>query len=96
MVLIDKRLTGLYRPLNDLLQGHPRLAQFELAAADAADIQQIIDQARHLPDLPVDDVLELRSGAPLPLLRRICTAFRIGASGLRNSCARVARNASLR
>ena len=42
--------------IEDRLQGHPFLFQFDLAAADAADIQQIVDQAHHLVKLTLGDL----------------------------------------
>ena len=69
------------RHVDRRLQRHALAAQQELAARDALDVQEIIDQARELLDLALDHAL-----APGHL--------RIGASGPRNSCARVARNSS--
>ena len=76
----------------------PVLAKLDLVARDAADVEQVVHQPSHLPHLPLDDAVRFvgesfpagRQGAGLP------AQFRIGASGLRSSCASVARNCSLR
>ena len=71
--------------------------ELDLAARDARDLQEVVDQADHVVDLPLHD-LERR----VERVRRtsasasICSELRIGASGLRSSCASVARNSSLR
>ena len=70
--------------------------QSDLAARDARHIEQIVDQARQVRQLPLDHVArpdQLRVADRS--MRMSCTALRIGASGLRSSCASIARNSSL-
>ncbi len=69
-----------------------------LPLRDAADVEQVVDQAHHVLQLALDDVARraARAGRRSPARRSSSSALRIGASGLRSSCASVARNSSLR
>jgi hypothetical protein len=64
--------------------------------ADPAHIEQVIEQPRHLACLALDHLAPGGHVVGQRLGFRICTALQIGASGLRNSCASVAMNSSLR
>ena len=73
------------------------LAELDLAAGDAGDVEQVVDQPGQVPDLPLDDVLgpvDGRSGrrASADELDGVAMA----ASGFRSSWASIARNSSLR
>jgi len=50
----DVRAAGLERHVDHALERDALLAQREAAARDAADVEQVVDQARELVDLPVD------------------------------------------
>jgi hypothetical protein len=95
-MLGDHRLQRLDRARDDRLAAHRLLRQPDRAARDARDVEQIVDQPRQVHRLPIDDVAR---PFQLRVLERkrdmISTALRIGASGLRSSCARIARNSSL-
>jgi hypothetical protein len=63
----EPRAAGLDRALDHRGERHATLAELEAIAADAADIEQIVEQPRHLPDLALDHVaqrVELRIGRP--------------------------------
>ena len=59
--------------------------QLNLPPHQPRDIKQIIDEAGHVARLPVNRIDRLGWADPSSTLLRISTAFRIGASGLRNS-----------
>jgi hypothetical protein len=73
------------------------VAQQDLAGGDAADVEQVVDEVGEVAELAVDDARRL-----LPrrrASRSSCiseTALRIGASGLRSSCASMAMNSCIR
>jgi hypothetical protein len=75
-----------------------RLAELDASARDAAHVEQVVHEARHLPDL----TLEHLGRGPHRVRRRARrgrstrAALAIGASGLRSSCASIARNSFLR
>ena len=72
--------------------------QLHLAAGDARHVEQVVHQPDHLFHLAVDHVARptSRPSSSPTACRRICTALRIGASGLRSSWASMARNSFLR
>ncbi len=53
---VDQRAAGLDRGADGV--GHVDLLapQFDLALADAADVEQVVDQVHHLPQLALDDL----------------------------------------
>ena len=72
--------------------------ELDLPARDPGDVEQIVDEPGQLIDLSLDQIpapggfgRESAFGAC-----RSTSAFRIGASGFRSSCASTARNSSLR
>ena len=93
-----ERPHGFERELRDFAQLDRLLLQRQLAARDARDVEQIVDQPREVPVLPRDHVarpLELRD--PRSLLRCMSSIEPwIAASGLRSSCESIARKSSLR
>ena len=94
---IDVRLGHFDGPGEDVPEEHPFLADAEAARGDAADVEQVVDEAHHVIDLARDDAARGVPWAALtPGISRTCTAFRIGARGLRSSWASVARTSSLR
>ena len=76
-----------------------RLAQLDLVLRDAARLEQIVEQARHLLRLALEDLDEsgrsLSAGARRSVLRS-AVAVTIAPSGLRSSCESMARNWSRR
>ncbi len=72
---------------------HALAPQLDLAARDARDVQQVVDQPHQVPDLALDD--RPARASRRPRMRMSCSAVRIGASGLRSSCPSMARNSSL-
>jgi hypothetical protein len=48
---LDERPARLYRGLDHGSERDPLLAQVDLAARDARDLEQVIDQANHVADL---------------------------------------------
>lgn len=50
---VDGRLRRLHRALDDLGNRHRSLSEFQLVAADAGHIKQIVDQPDHMRQLPV-------------------------------------------
>ena len=52
-ICLDERAAGFHGLLHHLRQFDPLLAEFDLAPADAAHVQQVIDQPHHLPQLPL-------------------------------------------
>jgi hypothetical protein len=78
MFCFDARLSDLDRRARHGVERDPLLAQVELAAIDAADVEQVVDEARQLGDLPlhhVDGLLGQR-GAGLRLQQREAIAQR--------------------
>ena len=74
-----------------------RRSQLDARARDARNVQQIVDQPREVVDLALDDVdgrRRARSSGCGVRCSSLATALRIGASGLRSSCASMARNSS--
>ncbi len=53
---IDDRLRDLDRTLDDGRELQRLAPQMELAARHARDVEQVVEQVRHLRDLPIDDV----------------------------------------
>jgi hypothetical protein len=90
-----RRPAGLDRVLQHREQVDPLRPELDLALGDAADVEQVVDQVDHLLELALDDVAGALEGLRLVVRRMISSAFLIGASGLRSSWARVARNSSL-
>jgi hypothetical protein len=89
---------GLDGGLDHAAERDPLAAQLELALGDARHVEQVVEQPGHLGHLALDD-LARPTAAPRRRARAwrgSCAALRIGASGLRSSCASVARNSSLR
>ena len=73
------------------------LRSWILPPRDPRDVEQVVDQADQLLDLAADDVAgPLEVGVLESRARRISTALRIGARGLRSSWASIARNSFLR
>ena len=71
------------------------LAQFDLAVRDTRDVEQFVEQPRHVAPLPLDDRLGAGQDAATSSDCRInSTALKIAASGLRSSWASIARNRS--
>ena len=56
-VLLEERAMVLDRPPDELVELEPLPLQLDLVLRDARDIEQVVDQVRELPDLPVDDRL---------------------------------------
>ncbi len=54
--LFDEWPAALEGTLDDFGQGDPAPAELELAAADAGNIEQVVDQASQMVHLPFDDV----------------------------------------
>ena len=75
-----------------------RLRSSTLAARDPRHVEQVVDQMHHWLHLALDDVARLldASGVVAGMRAGARAALRIGASGLRSSCASIARNSSLR
>ena len=67
---VDLRTAGLERHVDHALEGDALLAHQQAAARNARDVEQVVDQARHLVDLAVDDLaapLQLGFRRSLPL-----------------------------
>ena len=63
-------------------------AQLHLVAADAGDVEQVVDQPHHVAELPFHHVAGLGDGVASAAASRItCRPLRSGASGLRSSWA---------
>jgi hypothetical protein len=93
---VEEGAAGLDGLLHDLARVHGFHAQRDLAARDAADVQQVVHEPRQLRRLPVDDVARVH-GRPARRSPMACSrsmALRMGASGLRSSCPSMARNSS--
>ncbi len=71
------------------------LRQVDLAAGDTRHVQQVVHQTCQMRSCRSIISREPRSCSSEWLMRMRCTALRIGASGLRSSCASIARNSSL-
>ena len=85
----------LDRALEDLRELDPLLPQLELPPVDPGDIEEVIDEAHHVPELPLHHAIAWSMESLLPPASfMIWSALRIGASGLRSSWASVARNSS--
>ncbi len=52
---VDGRTAGLHRALDGLRDRRDLLSELEPVAGDAADVQQIVDQAHHQRGLPLHD-----------------------------------------
>ena len=74
------------------------LPQRDLSARDAAHVQQVVHQPGQVVDLALDDAGRALVACPASWApaRRIATALRIGASGLRSSWPSMARNSLIR
>lgn len=59
LIGLDERAAGVHRLAHHFAQVQSLAAQLDLAAGDAAHVEQVLDQARQMSDLPPDDV-----GAP--------------------------------
>ena len=57
---VHGRPHGLEGVFHDRGQGDPLLAQLDLATADAAQVEEVVDEPHHLPKLPFHDVAGLR------------------------------------
>jgi hypothetical protein len=81
----------------DLADVQHHLVQLDQAARDPRDVEQVVDQRGHVAHLAPDD---LAGRAHHRFVGVACcsrsAAAPIGASGLRSSCASMARNSSLR
>jgi hypothetical protein len=87
----EQRLVALYRILHHRPEIQLAPLQGDLAGVDARDIQQVIDQPDDDIELPIEDGEGLvRHGRRRGTSRRISTALRMGASGLRSSWANIA------
>ena len=94
---LRERLRRQHGLANHRRELHVTLAQLDAVVRDAAQIEEIVHQPHQLLELPFHGVEaatdgRVLDGAPLEDLQRIAQ----GASGLRSSCASVARNSSLR
>ena len=69
----------------------------ELAARDAGDVEQVVDQHQLGPDVPADqlDRAAQRRRGSSALRSSACSAITTGVSGVRSSCERMARKRSL-
>ena len=78
----------------DVAQIEKRLLQANAILGDPGHIEQIVEQARHLADLPLDDIacFAIALRFVRPSRPRTCVAFRIAPRGLRSSCDSMARN----
>jgi hypothetical protein len=92
----DLAVTHLQSSSNDLGEVEPFLAQLDLAPGDARDIEQVVDQAHQVGELAVHHLQGCSHAAASRSARTRSRPVRRGASGLRSSWARVARNSSLR
>ena len=69
----------------------------ELSARHAIDVEQFVDDARQVLALPIDGLAHGLDQRVIEIRRPMsATALRIGASGLRNSCASIAMNSCIR
>ena len=93
---VDQRAARLDSRRDHVGEIHAALAQLDLAARDARDVQQVVDQPHHVVDLALHDLVGGHRGLRRARQRRTLNELRIGASGLRSSCASVARNWFLR
>ena len=81
--------------LTALREVHGRALQHDLAGHRAADVEQVVDEARHVHHLALDDAGGAqRHGSVWFISASACTAPWIAPSGLRSSCASIARNSS--
>jgi hypothetical protein len=68
------------------LEVHGFSTKLNLSLGDARDVQEVVDHAAHILDLPLKDELRpLRSARPAFGAFKISAAFLSGASGLRSS-----------
>jgi len=94
---VDQALAHVDGMANDIRQVYLILSQLDLAVADARNFQEIVHKADKLIDLPLHHGLPRSLGGPSsPDRRNTAKPLRMGASGFRNSCARVAMNSSFR
>jgi hypothetical protein len=89
--LVDRGAHGLDRVEREPGQRDALLPELDLALADAREVEQVVDQPDHLPELPLPSCRAASACGPSRTTVRICRQLRIGASGLRSSCANVAR-----
>ena len=94
----DERTARLDGRLHDLRELDRLLLQRDLPAHHARHIEQIVDEPHEMLRLPLDDGTRPLDLRPAGRSARSETARRCGsgASGLRSSCASIARNSSLR
>ena len=94
---VDRRAARSRCGVDDAPAVERARAQLELAAGDARDIEQIVEQPRHVLRPAARSRSRLRASVRAsPRRARKFSRLRIGARGLRSSCASVARNSSLR
>ena len=96
---VDQRPAGLDGAAHARRPARPRSVRSSiLPRRDARDVEQVVDQAHQVVDLALDHRAHRRRPRrrPPPACAACCSALRIGASGLRSSCASIARNSSLR
>ena len=82
----ERRLRGLERAADHLLERHASAAQLHLAALDARHVEQVVDQRAHPPRLVGDRLrgVELRTGQRAA---GSASAIRRGRSARRAACA---------
>ena len=56
---IDERLDPFQRPLDQRVDADRLLAELNFSLADPRDVHQVVDQANHLPHLPIHGAAEL-------------------------------------
>ncbi len=66
--LVDERARALNSPLDDGAQNERLLAKLDLAARDARDVEEVVDQPGHVLDLPLDDLARARDANRLVLV----------------------------
>ena len=95
--LLDGRAARLHGGVDHRPQFDPLPAQFQLAARDPAHVEQVVHQPDHLRRVAAPSSTgPARPSRSPPASRMTWRPLRIGASGLRSSWARVARNSSFR
>ena len=72
VLLLQRALRGLDRALDRVAQAHPSRLEAHVAAMDAADVEQVVDEAAEVLRLPLDD-------AQRP--RRLVVVVRLQAGG---------------